>query len=407
MSFAEWILSAHPFFVWAQGRVQSLVRTRKIASFDDLVVQSRLPMRTALLVVNELVTSQRVEIPSIAGTKYFEAKAKSSCQKPSMPSNMWATNSVHNELSKAYLQLTAVREKPSLVWGQRRLIPSSAIERYFYILTLIKTESGAIAFLGDDDLVSPLIAAGLPNWRIEVIDIDRTVLNQAHSIAQQLGGSLSVHHIDLSQADSGWSNRFDIVVCDPFPSGDGSFESMFWGHAARMLRPEGMLVTTIAPSHKPTPYSAGALKMLHLLGFCPIDIQADHGKYEVFDFELTDFEKNILSELGLESNISHTKSLVTAELTHTTASTPGQAKFNFREWNLATAEHYLTLQAGLADQLKIANERGLFSTDILNLSHKGRGLRIEAVFPRNARSKMSLIELKTQPSTSYCLRRST
>lgn len=386
MSFTKWILSSHPFFAWAQESILSLIGARNISNFDDLVVQSRLPARTALLVLSELVSLGKIKTPSVSRTGSFE-KGVPSNQKINIIDNIFKKYSLDNSFLNKYLQITAVREKPVLIWGQRRLIPSSSIERYLYVINSIKAENGSIAFLGDDDLVSPLVAAWLPNWRVEVFDIDKVVLHEAQSVARQLGGNIIIRHIDVSQTNSEWTNQFDIVVCDPFPSGDGSFENMFWRQAAKILRPEGKLITTIAPSHKPTFYGVGALNMLNLLGFSLLDIQADAGKYEIFDFEFTDFEQSVLSKLDLVSNISHTKSLITVELVHPTAYTIDETRFNFdfNKWNQSVASHYLTQQAGISDQLNIANKRGLYVIDNINFNEQRNGLRVESVFPNNLR----------------------
>ena len=132
----------------------------------------------------------------------------------------------------------------------------------------------------------------------------------------RLGGQVTTLQIDLSDSQSLDSvPKVDMVVCDPYPSADGSFESMFWSRARKILGQRSILITTLSPSHKPTDFSRPALRTLHDLGFTLLDLRADYGLYESFGFEFTEVERQMLAKYKLESTISHSKSLMAAEMT--------------------------------------------------------------------------------------------
>lgn len=193
---------------------------------------------------------------------------------------------------------------------------------------------------------------------VTVIDIDRAVVEGAMRIAGELGSQrLSAQHSDISAESGSNVGSATIVICDPFPSADGSFEEMFWRKASAILEPGGLLITTVAPSHKPEHYAQGALSVLPRLGFQLIDLQADFGRYELFGFELAMAEIVLLRELGLTSTISHTKSLLAARYVGAMPEN-NSMKIDFAKWSAATQLHYLTVQAGLQEQLAIVTQRG-------------------------------------------------
>jgi predicted methyltransferase len=331
-------------------------------SLDDLVVRSRTPVRTALLVLRHL---QRMRVVDFAEGLIAETADGHGPRPAGRVADRGAAGSLSERvapLSPKYIEATAVREAPCLIWGQRRLVPRSALERADHISDQAARYGSAphVVFLGDDDLVSPLVAAAVPGGSVTVADIDAQVLAQAERVAAELGGELATVHADLSGAALELPPA-DIVVCDPYPSGDGSFEAFFWLQANACLRSGGLLITTIAPSHKPEIFSRGALGQLDRLSFQILDLKANFGRYEVFGFEFTPAERAIMHDLGGACTISHTKSLVTARAPEggVSGSKVEAADIDFVRWSSATLSHYLTLQAGVAEQVDIANSRGL------------------------------------------------
>jgi hypothetical protein len=256
----------------------------------------------------------------------------------------------------------------------------------------MQKDQGVITFLGDDDLVSPLVAAIAPQWNVHVIDIDVEVLNKADSVAGQLGAKIQVHHNDLASAIADSTLISDIAVGDPFPSGDGSFEGVFWDFAAHILQQPGVLITTVAPSHKPLDYSFGALQKLYDLGFCIKDLQENFGEYEVFNFEFLTYEQQILNAWGLEGNISHTKSLLAAQYNPKAniAIQPKSHSFDYQRWMWSAATHYLTVQANQSDQIRIAGLRGVdsISRQESDSIKGGEGLNVSVIVPRSLRENL-------------------
>lgn len=383
MSILEWGLSYHPFLKYAREIILEHLQGEATGSIDNVIISSRLPVRTVLFVLHDLIKTNQIEAKTLADRfDYVEAEQQRILAKSSPIISRYAM--------EKYLSLSAEREKAALLWGQRRLIACSVVDRLFYIANNITAPFGKIAFLGDDDMVSPLVAVAYPRWSVEVFDIDDAVLKRAAIISDKLNSRVGCHHVDLSLDNSAWRNAFDIVICDPFPSVDGSFEGMFWAHAKAMLQTGGVLISTIAPSHKPLEFSVGALNKLLQLGFCIRDLRSDYGKYEIFDFEFTSFEKKIITEYHINPHISHTKSLFSARLiAKTNFAMNNKSGFDFKEWTAGIANHYLTLQAGIDKQLEIASSRGLYRINKSSIESQKYRFRVETLIPHQLRPKVS------------------
>jgi predicted methyltransferase len=385
MSVVSWLLEKHPFFCELRQCILGVIEFQGPLSLDDLVVRSRRPVRTVLLMLNEFMRSGEIRLVD-QGIELRRDASTAPYGKSISLSNR--SRFALGELATRYLSSAGSREAPALLWSQRRLIPSSSIDRCGYILQWLVRPTGSIIFFGDDDLVSPLLAAAAPGWKVHVVDIDRAVLDKAEQIAKDLGGRLTTHHSDLSALDATWADSYDVVVSDPFPSGDGSFETMFWGQAARVLQLGGVSVTTIAPSHKPLEYSSCSISRQTELGFYLMDIQADFGLYESFEFEFTAFECGILERARQSSTVSQTKSIMAARKLHKQSLRIAEAQkdFDFTRWMESTLGHYLTIQAGVEDQQRIAATRGLPKMLNMTASDK-RGLKVKLILPAELRSE--------------------
>lgn len=350
MSIIDWIATEHPFFKQVRNHVVETLSFRQIKNIDELVVIARYPVRTVLLVLDHLLREGVVKIRPEAW--------HTSIHNETVPTELYpAPILTSKDIVEKYKAITSKRNNPALLWGQRWLVPHSAVMRAEYIVKQADSYHGKITFLGDDDLVSPLVAHKLPHWDVKVIDIDKDVLEQVSTTAQELNCTIHTKQVDVSQETLEFTD-IDIVVCDPFPSGDGSFEAMFWLSSWDILKVKGKLITTVAPSHKPLEYSAGAIQQLKKTGFLITDLQADYGHYEVFPFEFTPIEQSIIQNYGFHPRIAHTKSLITAVKLPSTARNTISA-FDFVKWNEAARKHYLTIQAGVEQQVNIVKTRGL------------------------------------------------
>ncbi len=383
------LLDAHPVFTSAKARMTGVLKNRPHISFDSLIIESRTPARTALLVIRHLYRARQV-----TATGGQLAIASRSIYEPN-PFTIEATNSVaQGPLSpwyERYINAVRRREEPGLLWGQRKLIPDSAIDRAMYVMSFqagFGSPSGYV-FLGDDDLVSPLVAAA-SDWPVKVIDIDRAVVDGAIRVAMDLGGQLTALHADLSAGSESREEAATIVVCDPFPSADGSFEEMFWRKASNILQRGGLLITTAAPSHKPEQYAHGALSLLPELGFQLIDLRANFGRYELFGFELAAVELDLLRELDITCTVSHTKSLLAARYLGT-AHESNFTNIDFAKWSAATQSHYLTTQAGIQQQLDIVKQRGPANhTNAIDaVQETNQSIRARSITGRSSTSSIS------------------
>lgn len=383
MSLVSWILKDHPFFCDLRKHLLNIIAMGNIQSIDELVVRARRPIRTVILMLNELIQDNQVEIDNgfivIKGDKRSELPFKKT------KNLLYQRNIISLDIINSFLDYFTSREEPALLWGQRRLIPESAIARAVYIVSRLENKEGRILFIGDDDLVSPIFAKLLPSWKVYVVDIDQGVLNKIKKISSLMEAKVITYNADISQFHLHFDKKCDVVVCDPFPSGDGSFESLFWYYSSNVLCNSGLLITTVAPSHKPDIYSVEALKELNNLGFCLMDLQADFGMYEVFDFELTNFESEFLHRHGFRSRISQTKSILTAKYFKSDKKTIiNNKKFNYQAWYRSTMSHYLTIQAGIEKQIQIAANRGPENFENLSkVKQKRHGLQVDLILPKH------------------------
>lgn len=352
MSLATWLMAEHPYFRQLRDHLGSVLATRRFTSFDDLVVVSRRPARSVLLMVDDMIARGQLSAPTLQPVGSAE-----SADPPRPSVRRWTTPEPWGELEHRHVAAAGQRERPALLWGQRWLTPESSVERAHYILGWLPRTTGQVFFLGDDDLVSPLVAALAPGWTVHVADIDRAVLDTARNIAAGHGAQVRTHHVDLSQVALDFADSCDLVVCDPNPSADGASEGVFWSQAALLLRPEGVLVTTSSPSHKPVHYSAGALRALPERDLNLLDLRTDYGRYELFDFDLVAAERKMLAAHGWQCRVHHTKSLLAAQRGGGPI-TSVPTTFDFAGWTRGASTHYLTLQAGRQNQEEIARRRG-------------------------------------------------
>lgn len=307
--------------------IDRLVANRTWPSLDALTCAARYSLRTVLLSLIEVEGDpdrdlQRCFSPALAPE----------------PSDL--PDRIPAWVADRYHEVTGRRPWPALMWGQRRLVTASALERASYVIGNLSPASRRIIFLGDDDQVSPLVAALASRHEVIVCDIDPMVLTEAEATADALSAQLTTCAIDLSSPGAAGELAADMVVADPFPSGDGSFERFFWQAAREALSAGGLLISTSAPSHKPRRYAKAAWDVLTELGFRRLGVVDDHCRYEVFSFELAKLERDFLAQLEQKPTIFHTKDTFVAE--RLPADLPADPpQFAYADWQAATAEHYL------------------------------------------------------------------
>jgi Branched-chain polyamine synthase A C-terminal domain len=312
----------------ATAGVGRLLASRPWPSLDALTCASRYSLRIVLLALIEVQAGDARDLRRSFG---FAPGPEAQILPPGALT--W--------LADPYRAATKQRPWPALMWGQRRLVTESALERANWVISNLPPASKRIVFLGDDDLVAPLVAATAPKHDVVVCDIDPMVLSEAEAVATALSAQLTTRALDLSTPEATSELNADVVVADPFPSGDGSFEGFFWQAAGEALSTGGLLMSTLAPSHKPREYAKAAWDVLAALGFRPLSVAEDRCRYEVFPFELAKLERDFLTRLGQKPTIFHTKDTFVAELLSSHVR-PVLPRFSYDEWQAATGEHYLT-----------------------------------------------------------------
>ncbi|MGH8545677.1 MAG: bis-aminopropyl spermidine synthase family protein [Gammaproteobacteria bacterium] len=342
----DWMMCNHPVFTDCARRLCSLMDTQGDMPFDELVVTSRRPMRMVLLAFDHLRRTGRLDY----GTQTHAPAPSAGTGAFSPPQDDG------RRIWDAYSKMAKERIEPSLLFGQRRLVPEAAWRRAHRTRAEMVSPAGRVLFIGDDDLVSPVLAALSPGWSVEVVDIDGAVLDRVAEVATGLDTTVTCLHGSVESLPADVRGPYDVVITDPFPSGDGSFEREFWWSATTVLRPGGSLVTTVAPSHKPLAFSRGALRAMDALGFVLRAMLDGHELYEVFEFELTDLERQIIRAHSISTTISHTKTLAIANYCPG-ANVQQRTPFDYAAWQTQLEHHYLTIQAGLDEQRALSRAR--------------------------------------------------
>lgn len=382
MSLADSIQSGHLVIQTIRCRLLGQL-SNGCLNFDELVIASRVPVRTVLIVLDNLLRNGDV----VANGGLFRA-ANGPSERRAIPYR--AThfeNLIKSELADAYSAQAKEREAPVLMWSQRRLLPWSAIERAG-LISHNAPMARKLVFFGDDDFVSPLVSALMRDTEVHVVDLDGALLERVKKAARNLGGDVVTHHSDVSAfASDAELDTADAVVSDPFPTADAGFERMFWQATNRVLKMGGLNISTISASHKPVGFERVALRALDESGFVLTHLEANLGKYEIFDFEFCSFEQEVLDRTRATPSVSQTKSIFVAEKLNSVSET---SDFAFDDWSSNMASHYLTKQADASAQIELAQERGAAGLASVQapLPPMERGLDIKLILPDSERENL-------------------
>jgi len=358
MSLADALIARQHVFAQCRDRVRSRLTRHGPFTLDDLAIATRFPSRTVLLVVADMLRRSELAVedgrvrlraePSMGGRRLPATRPELSAERRD-PSQVLASYAT---------ELARLRPDPALLWTQRWLTVESAVHRARTVAVGDPAAHPVVLLLGDDDAVSPLIAYLIPDANLVVIDIDQAVLSMLEELARGLRVRITTIHHDLSEGAPPLGRiRPTSVVCDPFPTADGSFEAAFWTVAAALLPEHGSLFTTTQPSHKPLGYSWRAQQRLEELGFVITGAEAVASAYELFDFELTAYERDLVAGSGLMMYVSHTKSLLHA-IKVREFRPPADQTDALAVSPLNMGDHYLTQQVGLNTQREIVRTRG-------------------------------------------------
>ena len=113
---SDTLLENYPVFVDAANRLTRVVQAEGPIGLDDLIIRSRTPARTALLVLRHLKRKRIVgsaegwiSLPNDRTGR--EAAKERSGHRPAAGTHL---------LGHRYMEMTVAREEPCLLWGQRR-----------------------------------------------------------------------------------------------------------------------------------------------------------------------------------------------------------------------------------------------------------------------------------------------
>lgn len=336
----SWLLHHHPVLRELHDCVAMAV-AREPATLDDLVVRTCRPQRAVLI---SLWWLERQGDVAVHRPGMF---AMNGCPPPrlSRSSPQPRLTGFEAEYVKSRPRFT----EPALVWGQRRVTSASALHRAALVVEAarrVESDPVRVIFVGDDDLVSPLVAAQLGRRaEIVVVEVDGTVLADVDRVGVALGQcEIVAVHSDVEDYRS--ESHAHVVVADPFPTYDGSFEAVFWSRARNLLTPGGVLVSTMDPSHKPPGYSAHAAMKLSRLGFDLVEWHPASARYESFDFDLTAWEASLLDGFAASSSLSHTKATFVARAGRPPAQSAA-SNGRLGAWGATWSTGYLAAQSAL------------------------------------------------------------
>ncbi|MCK6681150.1 MAG: bis-aminopropyl spermidine synthase family protein [Thermoanaerobaculia bacterium] len=228
------------------------------------------------------------------------------CAGPSQKDDL---SSVSRSAARSYFAARHVRGRPALLFGQRFITPRSALARAEAI-SRNTGSSRSVIFLGDDDLVSPILSFLRPDLRVTVLDIDANVLNALKASRRP---SLEIVACDLRNGiPAVLRGRFDLFVADPFPSSDGSFELMFVAAGTQALSRSGarLGLVSLAPTHKTNAFGQRQVQLVQTSGARLLLWDTATAEYELIPGEWSPLEETTLATLDpRQSSFSHAKTL--------------------------------------------------------------------------------------------------
>jgi len=293
----------------------SLTQEAGVICFGELVRRCRIPIRGAILVLRSLVKQGLLQV-SLDG--FLLPATMTDAQR--RPQSCSLCNEREAELSAesrtflaSFAEIASARPVECLLFGQRLIDDLGVLARTVALRHNGQLFGKRVALLGDDDLTSIGISLLGRPAKLTVLDIDERLLNFTAEVSRTLDLDIEVQRYDCADpVPSTQARSYDLVICDPYPTYDGSFESFFWSRAHTLLDPKGdsTVYSFVGPSHKPPAFTRTALKTIHQAGATVLEMRPGFNAYVVIDGELTATEDRASSGLNWAPKLSHTKDLV-------------------------------------------------------------------------------------------------
>ena len=121
-------------------------------------------------------------------------------------------------IEKEIKKIIGNRPLPTLLFDQRPVTYKTTVNRVKYMLGSNDVYSKKIVFLGDDDLTSIALALTKVDCEIEVLDIDKRLIEYINEISKKYDLNIKTRVYNaLDDTPKNLLHKFDVVATDPTP----------------------------------------------------------------------------------------------------------------------------------------------------------------------------------------------
>lgn len=190
------------------------------SSFGDIISRVEGGDRRTLRLLSEMTEAGMIEFKSDCfsvknNLKKYEDLACSGCRGKIIDVN----GKKYKEILTIIEDVNSRRPKPTFVFDQRPVTPSSSVNRAFYAAWRNELANKDIALIGDDDLTSLAIGLLGFNNRITVFEIDKRLVRFLEEESKKL--NLDIQFVEKNILDGipdEHRNAYDIFFVDPTPT---------------------------------------------------------------------------------------------------------------------------------------------------------------------------------------------
>lgn len=123
-----------------------------------------------------------------------------------------------NYIEKEIKKIINNRPLPTLLFDQRPVTYKTTVNRVKYMLGSNDVYDKKIVFLGDDDLTSIALALTKVGCEIEVLDIDKRLIEYINKISKDYSLNIKARVFSaLEEMPNDLVHKFDVVATDPTP----------------------------------------------------------------------------------------------------------------------------------------------------------------------------------------------
>jgi len=201
-------------------RILKFLESIDSASFQEIISHVEGGDRRTLRLLDEMIESRLIKLESGRFSVENNLRTYTDLACPCCQGKIIDTNSTkYKEILKVIEGVNNRRPKPTFVFDQRPITPSSSVNRAFYAAWRNDLTNKDIALIGDDDLTSLAIGLLGLNNRITVFEIDKRLIKFLKEESKKL--NLVINFVDKNILDGipeKHKRAYDVFFVDPTPT---------------------------------------------------------------------------------------------------------------------------------------------------------------------------------------------